>query len=74
MTEIMAAKKYEIQRKKLDLYREAVKELHEGLDRVSALAEQGAYDWKELRDSTRDQLNFFERTTGTCILEFGTEV
>lgn len=74
MTKAMTAKKYEIQRKKLELYREAVKELHEGLDRISKLAELEFYDWKELRDATRDQLNFFERATGTCVLEFGTEV
>lgn len=64
-------KRYDVQRQRLEMLRNGVKELLEGLDRISGLAEQGAYNWKELRDSTTDQLNFFERATGTCILEFG---
>lgn len=64
-------KRYDVQRQRLELLREAARELSQGLDRVSDLAEQGAYNWKELRDSTTDQLNFFERSTGTCVLEFG---
>ena len=64
-------KRYDVQKQRLELLREAAKELHEGLDRVSNLADNGCYDWKQLRESTTDQLNFFERSTGTCILEFG---
>lgn len=64
-------KRYDVQRQRLEMLRNGVKELLEGLDRISGLAEQGAYNWKELRDSTTDQLNFFERATGICILEFG---
>lgn len=64
-------KRYDVQRQRLELLREAARELSQGLDRVSDLAEQGAYNWKELRDSTTDQLNFFVRSTGTCVLEFG---
>lgn len=64
-------KRYGVQRQRLEMLREAARELSQGLDRVSDLAEQGAYNWKELRDSTTDQLNFFERSTGTCVLEFG---
>lgn len=64
-------KRYDVQRQRLELLREAARELSQGLDRVSDLAEKGVYNWKELRDSTTDQLSFFERSTGTCVLEFG---